>query len=484
MRGIYCYFLILSFFSGLVAHADRAEELGSRPTDWQSIFSDGAAARVRFGSEIDGPSPYSLRSNELFLPASVSKLITVGAAFKFLGAEYKFPTVLEWTLVAPGTAANVRLLGNGDPSWGLEELNEAAGNRIEQIADKFVAMGITKISGSIYVGGADTRWGNNQPAGRESSDDYSCYGAPAQAFNINLNCSTLVVSSPNSASWMDLGVATPVSLNLRYAKTNNISLVKRGDGYFVSGTIRKGAKFSYRIPVLGTSGWVKNLFIRALKARGVTSEVSPVEATGQRQQIISLSAPLSIIVKPFLKNSINVVGEAIFKNMGTNDRKIADLNLAGAEVLDRYGDLIQLPKEMSLHDGSGLTRNSRVTPKGMLKLLDALKEDPNFKFIWDALPVAGVDGTLKNRMKGTSAEGALRAKTGSLSGVYNLAGYVPDGRDFVPFVVLAHSARSDSSVARGTQDKIGARLAALVGAPQSFEMPFLFMPEHAGLDNQ
>jgi D-alanyl-D-alanine carboxypeptidase/D-alanyl-D-alanine-endopeptidase (penicillin-binding protein 4) len=92
-------------------------------------------------------------------------------------------------------------------------------------------------------------------------------------------------------------------------------------------------------------------------------------------------------------------------------------------------------------DGSGLSRYNYISPRELVKILTAMYKSPYWEVWRDAQPIAGVDGTLKSRMKGTKAEGNVRAKTGTISNVRGLSGYVTtaDGEEIVfSFLVNGH----------------------------------------------
>src|SRR6185503_3131153 len=92
------------------------------------------------------------------------------------------------------------------------------------------------------------------------------------------------------------------------------------------------------------------------------------------------------------------------------------------------------------HDGSGLSRVDLVTPETIVRVLTSIRSDTAFSAFYDALPIAGVDGTISSRMRGTPAEGNVHAKTGTLSMVRSLSGYVrsADGR-LLEFSILCNN---------------------------------------------
>ena len=118
------------------------------------------------------------------------------------------------------------------------------------------------------------------------------------------------------------------------------------------------------------------------------------------------------------------------------------------------------PDAYVLADGSGLSRYDFVAPDALAQVLAALYQRPDFPALYAALPVAGLDGTLATRMKGTAAAGNVHAKTGSLTGARSLSGYVKDadGENLL-FVLLANNFTVPQRVVEAAQDQIVVRLA-------------------------
>jgi D-alanyl-D-alanine carboxypeptidase/D-alanyl-D-alanine-endopeptidase (penicillin-binding protein 4) len=467
---------------------------------WQS-FLDPVQSRVRFGVTLEGEQPFRIHENDSFAPASTAKLFTAGAVLATLGADYRYPTVIRWNEAAPGTAAGLEIVGSGDPSYGMGEFHESIRDRFNAAAAALKAAGISRVLGEPRAVAADPRWNNVAiPDGWRDSDWQSCEGTLAQAFNFNLNCGALVVTSATQAAWRAEGLDYPVVLSIRSGSSTSLgtSLTRGANGaltYKVSGTFAAGGgPRTLIMPVYDTRAWARNLFRNALAAQGITFSAYSGAPAGEAKQLVLYSRPLSELIKPFLKNSINFMGDAFLKTVGaTSPGTEGSLLTAGLEKLCAFlrqeaGDI----RDLSLHDGSGLSRTSRVTPELMLRYLERVKNEKYFPALYAALPIAAVDGTLRNRMGGTAAAGLLHAKTGTLSGVYNLAGFVPNGHDYVPFVILTSTTADNNGAARSTEDRIGARLAEVnhseVAAPifvdASTVEPYPYFPEHAGQDNQ
>jgi D-alanyl-D-alanine carboxypeptidase/D-alanyl-D-alanine-endopeptidase (penicillin-binding protein 4) len=211
-------------------------------------------------------------------------------------------------------------------------------------------------------------------------------------------------------------------------------------------------------------------YLNALNDALVRKHIS-VE-TGVRDSILStpmkmdtlftfVSLPMRNIIPALMKPSQNQIAEILLKTiglerggMGTSDsaRKIVGQQLLAWGVQ---------PDGFVIRDGSGLSRHDLVTPETIVRVLDRIQKDTAFAVYYNAMPIAGVDGTLKDRLKGTPAEGNVHAKTGSIAEARSLSGYVTtaDGERLI-FSILANNWTTPSSAVTGVADQIASALAA------------------------
>ena len=206
----------------------------------------------------------------------------------------------------------------------------------------------------------------------------------------------------------------------------------------------------------------------ALAERGITvrewgrTDARIADVTGLDTLFVVESPPLRDILPAMLKPSQNQIAEILFRTValeatGTGDpdsaRRVVERQLA-AWGIDSLSYVIR--------DGSGLSRHNYLAPDALVRILDRMRTHEWADVFRDALPVAGVDGTIDSRMRGTLAEGNLRAKTGTIDKARALSGYVTtaDGRVLI-FSLLANNYTTPTRAATRVQDEIGARLAAL-----------------------
>jgi PBP4 family serine-type D-alanyl-D-alanine carboxypeptidase len=198
--------------------------------------------------------------------------------------------------------------------------------------------------------------------------------------------------------------------------------------------------------------------LEMLRREGIQVKGQPIRGKkpdGAEVVLVHNSPPMSEMLALLNKPSDNLIAECLLKNLGAQ-LKGKGTAAAGEEVelefLKKVGaDMTAI----SITDGSGLSRCNHVSPKNLAAVLKYMHKHQHSKFYIDSLPIAGVDGTLKKRMKGTLAEGNVKAKTGYVSRVSSLSGFVTtkSGEPLV-FSILMNNHLCRNKEATTVQDKI------------------------------
>jgi D-alanyl-D-alanine carboxypeptidase/D-alanyl-D-alanine-endopeptidase (penicillin-binding protein 4) len=152
------------------------------------------------------------------------------------------------------------------------------------------------------------------------------------------------------------------------------------------------------------------------------------------------SPPLAEVLKAFEKPSQNQIGEILLKSLGRARAGAGSADSGARVVRDQLLAWGASPTGVLVRDGSGLSRYNVVSPETIIHVLDAMRRSPQAGVFRESLPIAGVDGTIRNRMRGTPAAGNVHAKTGTLNMVRSLSGYVTtaDGRPLLFSLMANH----------------------------------------------
>jgi len=164
-----------------------------------------------------------------------------------------------------------------------------------------------------------------------------------------------------------------------------------------------------------------------------------------------------------MKPSQNQIAEVFLRTLGFERAGGIGTADSGRRVVERQFAAWKIPSDaFVVRDGSGLSRNDLISPEAIVSILEAMRHSPNFTVFFESLPIAGVDGTIRTRMRDTPAQGNLRAKTGTLSMVRSLSGYVrtADGR-LLEFSMLCNNWTTPQAAVDRVQDAVGAALAQL-----------------------
>jgi D-alanyl-D-alanine carboxypeptidase/D-alanyl-D-alanine-endopeptidase (penicillin-binding protein 4) len=403
---------------------------------------------------------YALNERKLMMPASNMKILTLAAAAEILGWDYRFKTTLEATGdIDDGTLkGDLIVRGTGDPTINSRDARATA--VFDDWAARLKAAGITHIDGNVV--GDDTAF-DRTGIGQGWSWDYlqDGYAAPAGALEYNENVATVSIrpgAKPGDQAPIELTPLVGLQLLHRVVtgeagSATRVTVTRRADAAAleVAGSIAADAQpVTRQVAVASPARYFAHGLLLALVDRGISVRRLPIEIQEWQYRVANVprrvlvetqSPPLRDIAATMMKVSQNLYAETLLRAVGAAQGGIGSADAgrrAAADVFTRWGIA---PGGYVQADGSGLSRYDFVTADMIVTLLEHLYKDPKHHDAFVAtLPIAGKDGTVSSRLKGTHAEANATAKTGSISNVRALSGYVKtrDGETLV-FSILANS---------------------------------------------
>ena len=398
----------------------------------------------------------SYRADHVVPPASVMKLLTTGAALETLGPGFRFPTILEYGgAIENGVLqGDLYIRGGCDPSLGWKGRTGFLDRWVKAIQ----GAGIKRIEGAVI---ADMTMldGEAQNPGWLCEDAGNYYAPGIFALNYYGNTMNIVLQSGEPGSTAKVVKTEPAVEDvyfINHVRCDKISY----DGAFVSGLPYSRERYltgavPSNLGTFGVKGDLPNpglLLARHLTAKlreagirvkrdaNYLADYNPL-APARNELYIHYSEPLSEIIKETNINSNNLYAEAIFRYLGTRYTLPGSIHNSQDLLRDywrRRGVAIQ---NAIIKDGCGLAPQDAVSAKTFVQLLTIMSRSDN-KDAWMAsLPVSGQTGTLKTLCPGTELEGRIHAKSGTIAGTKNFAGYIdmPNGDTWV-FAILINSA--------------------------------------------
>jgi D-alanyl-D-alanine carboxypeptidase/D-alanyl-D-alanine-endopeptidase (penicillin-binding protein 4) len=412
-----------------------------------SIFNDTAFASAHWGVLVrsleSGQTLYARNAGRMFVPASNMKIVTAAAALEALGAEYRYTTrIAAAGEVRDGVLrGDLVVIGGGDPTIS-ERFHGDVRTVFRAWADSLRAHGVRRITGAV-IGNDDVF--DDVPLGRGWAwdDVQDAYSAEVGGLQLNEGFVTVRVSPapgqraaavttvPVSDEWV------PVLGNVWMAPADSSPRVRvrRADSLSaatVSGTLPADTTVEEEIAVRNNTRFFASVLRQALLEAGIgvggpslDADDAPTRGRPESSTVLftHTSPPMREILAAFMKPSQNQIGEILLKTLG---RELRGMGSAGAGIaaIDSMALTWGLPRRLLAQaDGSGLSRYNLVAPEFLAALLEREARSPLFAVFHASMPVAGRDGTLANRMRGTPAEANVHAKTGTLSGVRALSGY-------------------------------------------------------------
>ncbi|PQJ88365.1 serine-type D-Ala-D-Ala carboxypeptidase [Aliivibrio sifiae] len=396
---------------------------------------------------------YQQKQNELLPPASTLKLATALAARLALGKDFTFST----TLYKQGN--DVTLTFTGDPSLSREQLSAL-----------FEDSGLKTIKGDLWVDGTIFT-GYERAVGWPWDILGVCYSAPSSALSIDENCVQASITTHDDGSTkVFVPIHQPISFSSNAKSVTkkeqkesfcDLELTTQGNHYQLNGClVNRNKPLPLKFAVQDTQDFTEQTVLKILGEHNIAlngqvrfgkpqQEPLPSSLLAQHQ-----SKPLMTLLDHMLKKSDNHYADNLTKMLGHLNYQQAGSFTNGTaaikDILLKHAD-IDLSNAV-LVDGSGLSRNNRMTANQMRSILQYIyKYDKELGLI-DLLPTSGIDGTLKyrNSMRKEPIKGSMKSKSGSLFGSYNMAGFVglenKEPHLFVQFVADYHpvAAKKDS----------------------------------------
>jgi D-alanyl-D-alanine carboxypeptidase/D-alanyl-D-alanine-endopeptidase (penicillin-binding protein 4) len=478
----------------------RIQEIVRQPALEPGFFA------VKIVSLDTGLVIYEQNANKFTRPASNMKLYTVAAALDRLTPDYHFITSVfaKEKLEDGKVKGDLIVYGRGDPSFAARFNNSDYFKGIDDLAARIVTAGVKRVKGDLV---GDESWFNGAPLGSgwEWEDLQWSYGAEVSALTVNDNAIDLTVKPADRAgapvvittgppaafitianrattgprgSKSDLNVYRGLGANTLEISgslplgdngfTNSVAIPDPALAFVTmlrDALLKRGVKIDGKVRTVDARSG-ESIVPRPLAAltQGTLSQPPPIEIAAAQ------SPPFSLIVAHTLKPSQNLYTEIILRTLGK-------LNSVSSSQTNEEAGLIVVrnflrqaganESDLALNDGSGLSRNDMITANATVQLLTFMSKHKYFAQFRDALPIAGVDGTLRTRMRGTPAEGNLRAKTGSLSSVASLSGYVTTAAgEHLVFSMMLNNYPDASVLRRDSIDAIAVLLASFAGKSQ------------------
>lgn len=437
----------------------------------------GALAGISIRSADDGTLLYEHNADTRMQPASVMKLFTSAAALSVLGEEYRFTTeVLADGKITGGTlVGDLFLKGMGDPTLLPSDFDE--------MAMRLKSKGIKKVTGDIV---ADDSWYDDVRYSEDLTwnDEHQYYGAQVSALtaspNKDFDAGTVIVEvlpgkagkaaaisvEPNTDFVTIINEAVTVDStekeDIQIEREHGTNTIK------ITGSIPADLKKVRKwVGIWEPSLYAGSIFKKSLEEQGikVVGKIKTGHAADTMTGMIShKSMPLAELLIPFMKLSNNGHAEVLVKEMGKAVHGEGSWE-KGLEVMDVSLSEIGIDtSQLVLRDGSGISHVNLIPANEVSKLLYLAQKEEWFPVFQRALPVAGAKdrlegGTLRYRLQAEAKSAKIQAKTGTLTGVSTLAGYVKsDNGDTFIFTIMLNNLLDDRE-GRKVEDRIVRMLA-------------------------
>jgi serine-type D-Ala-D-Ala carboxypeptidase/endopeptidase (penicillin-binding protein 4) len=416
---------------------------------------------------------YSQEANRFFLAASAVKLFTTAAALERLGSRHRIRTAIVGTEVSPGLW-DLRLIGKGDPSFGDAQVT----NLVQQLQRRGVK-GIRQLvfDDRAFAGeviNPTWEWGDLQES----------YAPIVNSLIINQNTikfslAPTTLSQPLRIQWQNPQEITGwtvenLTKTVRPKEPEFTQITRDGRqpllriyGQLQAGSTAADGEIAAPDPLLIWHDRFQTAFTQTKIPLQQTSLLPPWSQIPTNPKEIEVafveSLPLADLIREVNQESNNLYAEALLKQLATIAKPGESTTDSGLQTVQTTLTRLQVNSQSyRLADGSGLSRQNLVSPESLVQVLQGMAASERSGDFRRSLPVAGRSGSLTNRFRNTPAQDIVQAKTGTLTNVVALAGYVsPSQHPPLAFSILLNQATAKNSEQRQAIDQIVGLLAQL-----------------------
>lgn len=407
---------------------------------------------------------YQLNERKYFIPASNAKLLTTAAALLKLGSDFEIKTPVYIQKESPNVN-NLIIEGKGDPTFTKKQL--------EMIAQKLVEKGIKEINNLVLIDGYLSSPSTNSTW--EFEDIYFYFAVPVNSLilennTVNLTLNHRNINEKSSLIWSDILAGKQWTIeNKVYTREQNTESNITISPLFAKSTLELTGDLpidkesnTWELSIPDPAKYFQDSLIQILTNSGIQIQNSQIinskNLVNKNQELLlEIKSPiLTELIKVTNQESNNLYAEVLLKYLG--DESLNEFESL-AKIMDNFGIS---PDNYKLKDGSGLSRHNLITPQTLVTLLKLIDRSEYKDIFRNSLSIAGVNGTLKNRYKDTNIVNNFVGKTGTLSGVSALSGYLKtDNYEDLVLTIIVNQSSANSVILRNTIDKIILLLAQL-----------------------
>ncbi|MGQ0541959.1 MAG: D-alanyl-D-alanine carboxypeptidase/D-alanyl-D-alanine endopeptidase [Blastocatellia bacterium] len=414
---------------------------------------------VKIASMNSGKVIFEENAEKYHMPASNMKSFTVAAALEKLSPDFRFVTSVyaPTGMMADGIVkGDLRIYGRGDISLSYNFLDGDYLKGIDNLADKIVLAGVKRVEGGL-VGDETYFSGDALPGSWEWDDLQFYYGSEISALPLNDNVVEIVVNAGAAGSACSIRLTpanqifTVINLCVTTAagSVNTLRIIKKLDRNIIEVTGNIPANdngFKGLVSVTRPAELFMALLKQRLEQKGVTF-TGHARVVNSKKLLTDLpsveiakleSPPLSLIAAKTMKQSQNMYTETLLRALGeqllrktekgqavASNANPESSGLGIAAVKEFLIGIGVAPDGINQQDGSGLSRQNLVTPSAVVRLFTFMGKESKYSTAWrNSLTIGSVDGTLQRRFTGTRAAANVRGKTGTITQVSALSGYV------------------------------------------------------------